>query len=67
MRTYRSSQEDELVVAESTRYAQHTKGTIMRLRIKTDGYRLRAGGPWQKLLPGVYLALNGRVYRPCPS
>ena len=23
------------------------------------GYRLRAGGPWQRLLPGVYLAVTG--------
>jgi hypothetical protein len=24
-------------------------------------YRIRAGGPWQKLLPGVYLAVTGAV------
>ena len=24
-------------------------------------YRMRTGGPWQKLLPGVYLALNGAI------
>jgi hypothetical protein len=51
---------------ERTLRAQHQ--VIARGQVKACGmtdrmlqYRIRAGGPWQKLLPGVYLAVTGAV------
>jgi hypothetical protein len=46
----------------------HQKGVITRSQTKDCGmsdaalrHRLRTGGPWQALLPGVYLSANGSV------
>ncbi len=38
-----------------------TRPQLLSLGMKSNSmqYRLRAGGPWQTLLPGVYLTVNG--------
>jgi hypothetical protein len=38
-----------------------TRGQLLTLGLKDNAvqYRVRAGGPWQTLLPGVYLAATG--------
>ena len=38
-----------------------TRRQLLALGMKDDAmqYRVRAGGPWQTLLPGVYLAASG--------
>jgi hypothetical protein len=38
-----------------------SRGQLLALGLKDDAmqYRMRPGGPWQALLPGVYLAASG--------
>src|ERR1700729_1790774 len=38
-----------------------SRGQLLSLGMKDNAmqYRVRAGGPWQALLPGVYLSLTG--------
>jgi hypothetical protein len=38
-----------------------SRGQLLALGMRDNAmqYRLRVGGPWQTLLPGVYLTANG--------
>ena len=45
MRTYRSSREDEIVVAESTCYGEPQEGQHHATQINTDGIQFRVAGP----------------------
>lgn len=38
-----------------------SRGQLLSLGMKDNAmqYRLRVGGPWQTLLPGIYLATSG--------
>jgi len=42
-----------------------TRSQVLRVGITEDGlrHRLRWGGPWQRLLPGVYLTVTGQPTR----
>jgi hypothetical protein len=57
----RTSSPDGLAELLEKQLAVVSRGQLLKLGVSDRAmqYRLRRGGPWQVLLPGVYLAASG--------